>query len=94
MRMRKIKQIQHHSFFSVVRKMKKKKNCTQCLIDSLNIIIHSLKTLVKLLLWIKILHSSTGKQFLIGNIKHLFVQERPRVPSTIHQFTNSGCFTS
>jgi hypothetical protein len=30
---------------------------------------------------------------LIRDIQHLFVQERPRVPSAIHQFTNSGCFS-
>jgi hypothetical protein len=45
-------------------------------------------------MWIKAPHRSTGKQPLIGNIQHLFVQERPRVPPAIHQFTNSGCFTS
>jgi hypothetical protein len=33
---------------------------------------------------------SKGKQPLIGNIQHLFVQEGPRVPSAIHRFTNSG----
>jgi hypothetical protein len=44
-------------------------------------------------MWIKIPHRSTENQPLIGYIQHLFVQERPRVPSAIQQFTNSRCFT-
>jgi hypothetical protein len=46
------------------------------------------------MIWIKNSHRSTGKQPLIVNIQHLFVKEGPRVPSVIHQFTNSCCFTS